>query len=182
MKGKFDYIFLGVLGLLLANAVIQSYLYQYLLSINNYLAVIAWVIALTLRLGTSRYRRQAIGWLLILGTLNVLSFTLGRITISIGNISDTGVEAISLNPIILAISIAYYLTNKTAVNRILTNVFQGTKDEQEKERDKQVHFYLNKFSECDSQELDTLLKNFDDYPPEAQTALKQIQTGRLYKD
>lgn len=181
MKGKSDYLFLSVLGLLIANTVTQHFLDRYVLTINNYFGFIAWGAAFILRLGRSKYRRLGLGWLLILGALNLLSFTIGKVAVSVGNISNSA-EAIGLNPIILVILIAYYFVNKASINRILSRVFIGTREEQEQERNRQVEFYFTKFSNCEQEELDEIFQRFDDYPTEAKVALNRIKAMRKDKD
>jgi|GEM_PF-827986 len=178
MKQKTDYIFFGLIGLLIVNTIIQSQLYDYVLSINNYLGFAFWTISLFLRLRNSRTKRYPLAFLLILGTLNVLNFGIGSVTLSfsIGNISDIPTERPGINPIILLVLIAYYLVNKKSINRILNNTFKGTEEEQRIEHQKTIDFYLKKFDACDEEEIKEILKNFNDYPNEAQIALRQIQS------
>lgn len=57
MKQKTDYIFFILTGLLIASTLILSQLYGYILTINNYLAFVAWPIALFLRMKTYQGKR-----------------------------------------------------------------------------------------------------------------------------
>ena len=178
MKAKSDYLFLSVLGLLIVNTVTQHFLNRYVLSLNNYFGFIAWGTAFILHLGRSKYRRLALGWLLILGTLNLLTFTIGKIAVSVGPISESGTEHLGINPIILVILIVYYFVNRTPINRILSRTLIGTEEEQKQKRNKQIEFYFEKFSKCEPEEFEELLQRFDDYPVEAQVALKRITAMR----
>ncbi|MBB2144420.1 hypothetical protein GM921_02910 [Pedobacter sp. LMG 31464] len=177
MKQKTDYIFFGLTGLIIVNTIIQSQLYNYALSINNYLSFVAWPIALFLRLKNYKVRRYPLAFLLILATINIFNFGLGamKLSFSIGDISSIPAERPGVNPIILLILIAYYFVNKKSINRILNNTFRGTPEERKVEYQKTVDFYLNKFNSCNKEELKDILKDFNDYPEPAKIALRQIQ-------
>jgi len=41
-----DFIFIGILGLLIASAIVQSVIFGYLVTINNYLGFVGWVTVL----------------------------------------------------------------------------------------------------------------------------------------
>lgn len=43
-----DFIFIGILGLLIASAIVQSVIFGYLVTINNYLGFAGWVTVLVL--------------------------------------------------------------------------------------------------------------------------------------
>jgi hypothetical protein len=183
MKAKFDFLFLGILGLLIGNTIIHSYLFNYLLSINNYLGFGSWVIVLVLRLVNTRLGRYGTALLLILGTLNILNFGLGTVSLSfsIGNIDQIPTEPVGLDPVILLILIIYYFTNKKTVNRILSDIFYGNSKEQIQERQKKVEFYLEKFENYNSVEFDKILQSLKDYPIEAQIAIKEIRDQKESK-
>ena len=177
MKEKSDFLFLGLLGLLIANTITQSIAFGYILSLNNYLGFVTWGLALVLRLGHFKRKRYALAFLLILGTLNVSNFGLGMMSMSfsIGHISNAPAEPIGLNPIILLMLIGYYFVNMRSINRLLSNAIKGSEEERKVDHQKIVDFYLRKFNECDDSEFEKVYRNFNEYPPEAQTALKQIR-------
>jgi hypothetical protein len=177
MKVKSDFIFIGALGILIINTITQSILFNYLLSINNYLGFAAWLLILLLRIFKSRIGRYGLGVLLILGLFNIINFTLARVflTVGFGGVSKAPIETVGLNPIVLLVLIIYYFVNKKSINRILAHLFYGSQEEREREHQKKVDFYLKKFEDCDSNELDQMFNNLKDYPAEAQIALNQIR-------
>ncbi|MES2652622.1 MAG: hypothetical protein V4663_12840 [Bacteroidota bacterium] len=175
MKQKTDYIFFGLTGLLIASALILSQLYDYVLSINNYLAFVAWPIALFSRLKVYKGRRYPLGVILLFSLFNIINFGIGAVSMKFGINSSIPIETPGINPIILLIVIVYYIINKKRINNILSNFFKGTEEERRKEFQKTVDFYLNKFNSCNEEELKGILENFNDYPDEAKIALRQIQ-------
>lgn len=104
MKRKADFIFIGVLGLLLANTLIQFIVGNTVLTLNNYLGILFWLISIALRLTSHRYGRHVVAIMLLLGTLNLASFGIGNVSLSIGfgSLVSPGV-----NPILLLILIIY---------------------------------------------------------------------------
>jgi len=177
VKAKSDFIFLGILGALIANTIIQSVLFGYQLSINNYLGFVSWSVVWFLRITHIRFGKYGTALLLIAGSFNVINFGIGRISLSfsIGNVSNLSAETIGLNPIILLILIAYYLVNKNSINRIVVNIFYGSAEEQQKKHQEKVNFYLKKFEGCNPVELEKVFDSINDYPQEAQIALNQIR-------
>lgn len=174
MKQKIDYIFFGLIGLFIAITIILSILQNYVLTLNNYLAFIAFSTALFLRLKLRKERRYPLGIILMLSLFNIINFGMGTISMTFGVYSSIPVETPGINPIILLVIVAYYLVNKKAINIILSNFFKGTKDERRKEFQKTVDLYFKKFNSCEEEELKEILENFNDYPDEAKIALKQI--------
>jgi hypothetical protein len=175
MKQKTDYIFFGLTGLLIASALILSQRYDYVLSINNYLAFFAWPIALFFRVYKSK--RYPLGIILLLALFNIINFGIGTISMKFGIHSSIPVETPGINPIILLVVVVYYFVNKRQINNILSNFFKGTDEERREEFQKRVDFYLDKFNSCHEEELKGILENFNDYPDEAKTALRQIQAS-----
>jgi hypothetical protein len=175
-KSKADIIFLVLIGLLLTNAFVQSYLYSYELSLNNYLGLILWVVVLISLLIKHKTRRLALAILIILGTFDVLSFSIGTRTIGF-SIGDMSTHLIGFDPIIFLVLIAWYLVNHKRINQIISTSLYGNTSEIEEERKKQVEFYLKKFKELDKPELTKVINDIDQYPSEAQTAIRMIISG-----
>lgn len=172
---KTDYIFFGLTGALIVSTLIISQLYGHLLSINNYLAFIAWPIALFLRFKVYKGRRYPLGIILLLSLFNIINFGIGTISMKFGINSSVPIETPGINPIILLLIIVYYLINKKRIKSILGDFFKGTDEERREEFQKMVNFYVHKFESCDDDELKRILENFNDYPDEAKVALRQIQ-------
>ena len=177
MKQKTDFIFFGLTGLLIASTIILSQLYDYELSVNNYLAFITWPTTLFLRLKIKKRKRYPLGIIIILALFNVVNFSIGSWTFKLGINSSVPIETPGINPIILIVAIAYYFVNKKAINNILSNFFKGTEQDRNEEYQKTVDFYVKRFSSCNEEELKGVLENYKDYPAPAQTALRQLQEG-----
>ncbi len=174
MKHKTDYIFFGLTGLLIVNTLIQSQLYGYILSVNNYLAFILWPTALILQL---RFRswRYPLAVILLLSLFNIINFQIGGVTFKLGLDISIPIETPGVNAIMLLIVIAYYFVNRKLINNRLSIIFKGTKEERKSLYQKNVDFYIKKFSACSEQELKLILADFEAYPIEAQMALRQMQ-------
>ncbi len=155
---------------MIGNTVIQSILFQYELGLNNYLGFVGWAMVLVIRISNERPGRYGTALLLVLGTLSLLNFTIGTITMAF----FIGPLGIGFNPVILIIMIAYYFVNKKPINQVLSKLTKGSAEERQTERQKLVDFYLHKFKTYDSSEFGIILKNFNEYPDEAQEAIKRI--------
>lgn len=178
MKAKSDFIFIGILGLFIASTIALSLTYNYILSANNYLGFFCWAIAFILRLTHFKWKRYVLGFVIIFGTLNILNFGIGVASATISYGSPLPIEPVSINPVILIILIAYYFTNKPAINRVLSRAIKGTEEEQAKEHQKMVAFYSDKFKSSSEEELKEAFKNYLGYPEAAKVALDKIKTAR----
>ena len=123
-----DFIFLGIIGLLIINTVVQSVVFGYRLNINNYPGFLSWTVVMVLMFTRFRYRRYGPAILLILGALSIFNFGISGISISagIGDISNAGFQTPGLDLLIL---IAYRLVNKKAIGQIIETAFRGTAEE-----------------------------------------------------
>lgn len=172
MKGKSDFIFLALIGLIVVNTITQSIIFDYLLSFNNYLGFVCLPIVLASRILKPRAGRYAIVVLLLLSSFNIINFGIAKVSLSF-SIGGLG-EGIGLNPIMLIILIGYYLVNRRSINQRLSKYINGPADEQQNDQQKMVEFYVRKFENCAAEEMEAIIKNFNHYPPEAQIALKRV--------
>ncbi|MFA4868866.1 MAG: hypothetical protein WC623_11735 [Pedobacter sp.] len=171
MKRKADFIFIAILGLLLANALVQFIMGHILLTLNDYLGILLWLITCMLRFTNHRYGRYALGILLALGIFDIASFGLGGISFSVGFGS---MKPIGFNPIVLLITVIYFLVNKTVIRQVLEMIVYPSAEEQQLKDKKQRDFYLRKFENCDDDELGIIFGNLEEYPVAAQHAIIEI--------
>ena len=54
-------------------------------------------------------------------------------------------------------------------------LIRGSEKEQNEELSKKIEFYYNKFNGCSNSELVDIFKMYNEYPVEAQLALKRIK-------
>lgn len=172
MKRKADFIFIGILGLLMANTIVQSIWQGNLLSINNYAGFALWAIAIILRFTKNRYRRFGLAALLLLGVLNITNLTIGSISL---NAAYGDVESPEINPLMLLLLIIYLLINKTEVKKTFNGIFFPNAEEQQQDQQRQIDFYYRKFDACSKEELEKIIDNFGQYPVPAQLALDKLR-------
>ncbi|MES2279527.1 MAG: hypothetical protein V4592_26070 [Bacteroidota bacterium] len=155
MKAKIDYAFLGLLGVLMAIAIVDILTSDYVFNINNYLGFIGWSVALVIRIVKPHLGRYVVAWLIALGPLNILSFELVRTSVSMGfgSVSTPGV-----NPEMLLILVAFYLINRKSINGKIAQTFKGSAEEQEIKHQKMVDFYLTRFTDLSSDEFEAIFK------------------------
>lgn len=170
MKAKSDYVFLSILGLLIANTVYTAITDGILLDFTNYLAFGCWLVAILVKLINNRFAKYVTGTLLILGTVNICNFLAGTTWISFG--------FIKFNPTLFIILLIWYFVNKRAVDGIVSSLVKGSPQEQADKHKKAVEFYTNKFKDCSDEELQVIYADFDNYPVEAQIALNNIKSSR----
>ena len=174
-KAKADFIFLGIISVLMQITVFQCVYLGYVPNLNTFLGCVGWLVVLIIRLNNKRFARQSVGWLLILGTFGVINFVIGSPMFSFGvNLSSVQIDTQGLNPLILLITIAWYMTNKDVIKKLWSDKFYGTAEEKQAQQQKMVDFYLQKFGDCRPDELAQIYKKINDYPYEARLAIKQI--------
>ena len=142
-----------------------------MLTFSNYLGMLLWLISIALRLTNNRYGRHVLAVMLLLGTLNVASFGIGNVSLSVGFGSA---KSIGVNPILLLILIVYVFVNKTSVKKVVKMMFFPSAEEHQLEHKKQTDFYLRKFEKCSDAELEIIKGNFNLYPPAAQDAITEL--------
>lgn len=172
MKGKSDYIFLGVLVLIAAISVNNIIVNDISFTATNYIAVIAWLIAIIMKLSKNKFARYTIGILIMLGTFNICNFLPGTTWMSIG-FGNT--PLLQFNPVLFVILLTWYFVNKREIKEVYARRFKDSTEEEAAKYQKMVDFYIEKFSSCTSAELDTIYANIDAYPDEAKTALRKIK-------
>jgi hypothetical protein len=179
MKFKSDYIFLGILGLMIVNALYQFAFNHFVLTTNTYVGILGWAVTLFFALKDFRFSKYATAILLILGVLNILNFSVEAASTRIvfGDESPH-FEWPGLNPITFLILIIYYIVNRKSINRILLNFIRGTEAEREEAFQKKVAGYLRNFEKFTPAELENMYKNVKEYPPEAQKAILTLYLKR----
>lgn len=171
IKRNADFIFIGVLGLFLANLLIQFVMTGNLLTLNNYLGILLWLIIGVLRFINYRYGRHGLALLLLLGTFDIASFGPGGVSFSVG-LGSLG--PIGFDPLVLIVLIIYYFVNKTAIKQVVKTLLYPSSEEQQLEYQKQTDFYLRKFENCGDDELEVIVSNLKEYPLAAQHAITEI--------
>nr|WP_121272503.1 hypothetical protein [Pedobacter schmidteae] len=177
MKKTSDFIFIAVIGLLAANTIFQSIWYGNVLSLNNYVGFVLWIIITVLRFSNNQYRRYGLTILLFLSTLNIANLTVGSISF---NAFYGDIESISVNPIMLLILIIYYIINEKTVKKELRRIFFPSEEEKQSEHQMQIDFYYRKFENCGNEELKNIIINKEQYPMPAQIALDKLSETRGY--
>ncbi|MDB5135047.1 MAG: hypothetical protein JWP37_1650 [Mucilaginibacter sp.] len=165
-----DLVFLIVLGFLSVRAVYEHFQYGYVLSINNYLAFIVWIIAFAVLLVRPGKATILMLMAMFLSALNIINFTSEIFKAGISNESN-GFESLTVNPLALLLLVIYCLVNREAI-KILLN---GSNAEKMREQDRMIDFYYKKFISCSKDELNKVFESFDEYPIEAKMALKKIK-------
>jgi hypothetical protein len=172
MKRKTDFVFIAILGLLLANVLVQFVMgNSFLLTINNCLAILLLLITGLLRFTNHRYGRHALAILLLLGTFDIASFGLAAVSFSVGFGS---IKPIGFNPIVMFILVVYFLVNKTAIKKVIKIILLPSVEEQQLEDKKQKDFYLRKFENCSDDEMEIIVGRLKEYPLAAQYAIIEI--------
>lgn len=163
MKAKSDYIFLGLLGAALLATILITVFSNYILTNYHYAAILCWIVVLVLRILKPRIGQYATGLIIMFGVINILNFILVRTEFLIG-----------IDPYLFCLLIAYYLVNKKPIEHLLKNTIRGNGKERADQHQKMVDFYLDQFENITPAEFEKAFRNLNDYPVEAQMALKII--------
>lgn len=172
MKGKSDYIFLGILGLCISSSIIYCLCTDYEITPYNYAAVTCLLLTLQLRILRPKAGRYAVAVLIILATLNVINFTFMRTTSSF-NYSE--VPFISLDPNLLLLLIIYCIVNRKTIISILSG---RRAEKRDSDYQQNYNSHIKRFEKMTTEEFNQTMRYYDDHPPEAQAALKQLSDSR----
>lgn len=80
-----------------------------------------------------------------------------------------------ISPVTFLVLMLFLAFNCQAMIDLYHLLIRGSEKEQKAELSKNIEFYYAKFNDCSNAELADILKMYDDYPVEAQVALKKIK-------
>ncbi|MEN0054297.1 MAG: hypothetical protein AAGC65_11535 [Mucilaginibacter sp.] len=173
-KKSVDTAFLIFLGLLLSTTVFRHFDGNYVLSINNYLAFIFWMVVIVFKIVKPEKSYYLVPILLVLSVFNIINFTIEvfRFGISIGKSEQF--EGFYINFLAVIELIIYSFINK----RFIINIFKSSDKEKEDDYNKMMGFYYKKFKAINTEEFNSIFTDIKNYPLEAQAALNKIKNER----
>jgi hypothetical protein len=125
------------------------------------------------------YNIKIARYIILVGLLVLLFSPLGySYTIREGNTSvtyhETKFTSLISFPTFLVLMLFFGFNYSAIINRFQL-LIRGSEKEQNEELSKKMEFYYNKFNSCSNAELVDVFKMYNDYPVEAQLALKRIK-------
>jgi predicted membrane channel-forming protein YqfA (hemolysin III family) len=168
-----DFIFIFLLGLYLTTTFVVCITSNFVISINNYLAIGGWVAVLIVRIKKERKGRYALVFLLLLALLQLLNFSVGSTGLQFA-LGSMETNLIGFDIILLLFNIAFYMVNRQSVNRVIRRLIDGNEKEQALERQKKIDFYKKRFEEFDNEQLKAAYRHILDYPDEAQVVIQEL--------
>jgi|GEM_PF-4407199 len=145
------------------------------LSVSNYIGIVLLISVIILKLAIPTKFRLSVFLLLALGLFNIVSFTYYKTTAGV-NYGERTAEIDLINPLILVLIIIYMIVNRRFIRRYYTPSNKEEVDQQSK----MVGFYFDKFNSCSEEELKNALSLYDQYPLEAQLALRKVHDERQF--
>lgn len=171
---NYDYIFLTIIGLLIANTIFRYIQNNFALSINNYLGFVSWFGVILIRGFSSKVKIYGVWVLLILSSVNILNFTIETTKATFG-IGDEGFHSFAINPVCFFLLISYCVLKRKSLLKVTSKILLDTEQEREEKQKRKVDFYYRKFNACEAEELNGIYKSLKEYPEEAQIALNMIK-------
>jgi len=178
---KIDRIILSLLAVFAIIAIFQHFIDGYVLTVNNYAAVILLIVISFFQFLRNGRFASGIALLLGLNTFGIVNFftfsingQIRPLEIKVGSFyfeaSDMYYSTIGFNLLFFIGLLVYCYINIDYVKSILGR--------SEEEADKMVIFYYKKFLELPLDEYQDVKKEFDKYPEEAQVAIKRIESEK----
>jgi hypothetical protein len=167
-KKYIDIIFILLLALLSCYSIYGHFSTGYTLSIYNYLGFSLLLIFTLLKFSKPDRELYGMFILLFLSTFNIINF----------NVVVVKFNNLPFNIFAFFALVVYSAINKDMVTQIVKKGLKGSEKEQEDRRNKMISFYYDKFNKCDEEEFEQIFRNIEEYPMEAQSALKQLSTGK----
>ncbi|GAB2988066.1 hypothetical protein GCM10027049_30560 [Mucilaginibacter puniceus] len=175
MSKKAKHIDSIYLAILVCISLISIYRYlndDYTLSVNNYAAFILLICVINYKVAFPNKGKYLVLGLLALSTLNIINFTIEVFRVKVGVINEgANFDGIGFNLILFVLLISYSIINKD----IIKSIFSYTNAEAADNENKMIAFYYEKFMKTDDDTFDTALSNINEYPYEAQIALRKIK-------
>jgi len=174
-----DISFLIFLGTCCLITIYQGVSNVFLLTINNYLAVIVYVVVVGLKVYSPSKGRYNVLILLVLSLFNLINFSAVVINSTIYHLdSGWSVNGVGFNIIVFVFIIIYFFLNKDFVTYTLRSLLVESDKEIVAKKEKMVKFYYNKFKKETNGEFDRIYFNIKSYPDEAQIALEKLKEDR----
>jgi hypothetical protein len=175
-KQSVDIVYLSLLGISLIVSIYLHFSRYYTLSINYYIACLLWLMVIITKVIKLKKTFYGVFTLLALATFNLIHFSFVIINSRL-QYTDNGVayHGVGMNLIVLLLLIIYVAANKGLVVNLKKFLIRGSDDEQ---NEKMIAFYYQQFNSCSNQEFEKAIKILDEYPIEAQIALKSIVAER----
>jgi len=172
-------VIFGIIGILGLELFFWPFIATFFLSINANIALLLVLVSLIFKRYQIRRAQYVVFIILLLQSFNVVKFTFDILR---GDYSETSflmnVGSLSISPIPFVLLLIYSVVNKKTLKDLIKKILHATEQEQIDNRNKQVIFYYNKFTNCSDDELVDIYQMFKDYPDEAQEALKKIHTEK----
>jgi hypothetical protein len=175
MKSRIVNWALFVISILLLVLFIQWQVADESILFNEAIAMLFFSVSIPLKIYRVRIGQYVIFAALLILLFSPLSYFY---TITEGNTSITHRETkfnSLISPVTFVILILFTMVNYSAMFNLYQLLTKGSETEQEDKANIEVEFYYKKFSECSAVEFKESFKMFNDYPVEAQIALKRIK-------
>ncbi|MDB5158532.1 MAG: hypothetical protein JWR50_3239 [Mucilaginibacter sp.] len=176
----FDFLLVSVFGFYIITGVCHHFAEGSVIYLNNVLAAILLILGVILKVSNKEKGKFVVLLLLVLSTFGIINFVVATVARVGTPVSDSFafIQYPGIDPITLLILIIYCIVNRNFFFECYSLLFHGSKQYQRSESDKKVEFYYKKFVESTNDELVGFYKMYNEYPVEAQVALKQIHEER----
>src|ERR1700761_7573440 len=165
-KNYLDIVLLIILSLLVIGVLYWDFSDSLSVSINDFLllGVVVFAVRLTL------YKSVKGQWLLLILILIALPgiFTVNYNISGYSSHTIAYVGSLKFNPLSFLLLLVFLAINR----RNIIKVLYGSEEDQDAKAGKAVKFYYDKFNSSTPEELNDIFKMYNEYPPEAQIALK----------
>jgi hypothetical protein len=179
----FDFILLSTFSFFVVLGIYQYFVDGFTVYLNNILAAILLIYGIFLKVKRYDKSRFVVICLLALSTFGIINFVFATVA-RIGELPTNSFAFIQypgIDPITLLIFIIYCFVNRSFFWECYHLLFHGTGEAQKRESEKQIEFYYKKFSTIKNDDLERIFKIYNEYPVEAQMALKAIHEERRLK-
>jgi hypothetical protein len=172
-------IVLLVIAILLTGVFVNWQISNELFFANETIGLALLSISLIFKLLKLKGAQYVLFFMMIILLFQLVKFSF---TITEGDASTTyhsgAFLSIGFSPIVFVEFIFFILINRKVLFFFFGNLFYGYTEERKEKQLKKIDFYYNTFRGYSGDALVEAFKMLDDYPAEAQTALKQIKEER----
>jgi hypothetical protein len=175
MKRIISILIISFLWILTIYSLIVTTRTEYELNTSNYIAYALLLILTFLKVVNVKKLNTILGVILLLGMLNLISFTYKTYSISFGiTIAEIRLNTIGLQPLSLVLLLVLILFDVDGARNILKKIFPETKPDNFKDKDNLKKSFREKYKGLTQIELETIVKNESSYQKEAILAAKDL--------
>ena len=167
---------LFILIITVVYTVITGIIMKKVFSWHIYAGIISIIICLVLYFVKYRWFKYVFSFVLIVGSLNILHFTLNELTInfSLGLFKFINVQTIDIQILSFSILLLFIIINRKRIRGVIKDFWSVPDEQKQKDEEVTIKSFEKKYSTMSQNELKNIVENKKSYTAEAVKAAQRL--------